>query len=410
MSKSAKLTWGLGNKALGTIYRGAIEPILTYGAPVWETALQNQKNLRKIQRVQRLFNIKITKAYRTISYDASCILAGIQPIDIKIQGKVKLFDFTHGKRDYDAPLPPSDWNHPAESTQITGANESTDYVFKIFTDGSKIGDKVGAAAVIYRQETSIHQLKYRLDGKCSNNQAEQLAILKVLQELRHYSNTPKEEKTAVIYSDSRVTLATLKNNCKHNAIAEETLNTLRSLERQQWKIHFSWVKAHVGIVGNELADKLAKLAAQDEDLPTSYNKVPKSTIKTEIQDTGYQLWQDRWNATDKGALTKSFLPSIKDRLKRKLPIEPTFTAIVSGHGKTNAYLHRFHLKEDPKCTCNSPQQTVNHLIYEYADKIQQRAVLIADIYKNGGQWPVTNQDLINKHLKPFCKYINSINL
>ncbi|KAJ4430782.1 hypothetical protein ANN_19373 [Periplaneta americana] len=34
LSKAAKLTWGLGNKALHTIYRGAIEPILTYGAPV----------------------------------------------------------------------------------------------------------------------------------------------------------------------------------------------------------------------------------------------------------------------------------------------------------------------------------------------------------------------------------------
>jgi hypothetical protein len=34
LSKSAKLTWGLGHEALKTIYSGAILPLLQYGAPV----------------------------------------------------------------------------------------------------------------------------------------------------------------------------------------------------------------------------------------------------------------------------------------------------------------------------------------------------------------------------------------
>ena len=35
------------------------------------------------------------------------------------------------------------------------------------------------------------------------------------------------------------------------------------LERTSWTVQFSWVKAHVGIYGNELADQLAKAAACD---------------------------------------------------------------------------------------------------------------------------------------------------
>ena len=36
LCKSAKLQWGFVHKSLKTIYEGALIPILTYGAPVWE--------------------------------------------------------------------------------------------------------------------------------------------------------------------------------------------------------------------------------------------------------------------------------------------------------------------------------------------------------------------------------------
>ena len=39
LAKSAKIKWVLGHRALKVIYNGAIEPILTYGAPVWEKNL-----------------------------------------------------------------------------------------------------------------------------------------------------------------------------------------------------------------------------------------------------------------------------------------------------------------------------------------------------------------------------------
>ena len=59
LAKSAKLKWGMGHRALTVIYSGAIEPVLTYVAPIWEEALTKQNNLRKYQRVQRMMSIKI---------------------------------------------------------------------------------------------------------------------------------------------------------------------------------------------------------------------------------------------------------------------------------------------------------------------------------------------------------------
>jgi hypothetical protein len=74
LGKTAKLNWGLGHKALKTIYEGAIAPLMTYGAPVREEAAKKQKLLRKLLSTQRLINIKIAKAYRTISFEASCMI------------------------------------------------------------------------------------------------------------------------------------------------------------------------------------------------------------------------------------------------------------------------------------------------------------------------------------------------
>jgi len=39
LARTAKLRWGLGHKALKTIYMGAVVPILTYRSPVWVGAI-----------------------------------------------------------------------------------------------------------------------------------------------------------------------------------------------------------------------------------------------------------------------------------------------------------------------------------------------------------------------------------
>ena len=48
LSKSAKLNWGFDHKALKTIYVGGIPPILTYGVPVWSSALEKESYKTKL--------------------------------------------------------------------------------------------------------------------------------------------------------------------------------------------------------------------------------------------------------------------------------------------------------------------------------------------------------------------------
>jgi hypothetical protein len=67
LSRTAKQQWGLGYKALKTVYEGAVVPLLKYGAPIWKNAIRKSKNLIKYKRI-RLMNIKIAIAYRTLSH------------------------------------------------------------------------------------------------------------------------------------------------------------------------------------------------------------------------------------------------------------------------------------------------------------------------------------------------------
>ena len=123
------MNWGLGHKALKTIYEGAIVPIMTYGAPVWEVAVNKQTLLWKLQSTQRLINIKITKSCRTISYEASCVMAGAPPIGILIAGKAHLYKIKQGlensEQACDLPLQPNEWPHPAQRVTIAETKEKT---------------------------------------------------------------------------------------------------------------------------------------------------------------------------------------------------------------------------------------------------------------------------------------------
>jgi ribonuclease HI len=50
-----------------------------------------------------------------------------------------------------------------------------------------------------------------------------------------------------------MTLDSLKNSNIHTFLIED-IRRLMEMKKINWKIQFCWVKAHVGIQGNELAE------------------------------------------------------------------------------------------------------------------------------------------------------------
>jgi ribonuclease HI len=102
------------------------------------------------------------------------------------------------------------WLHPA--VKITSLQDNDDNsTAQIFTVGRKSEQRAGAGIAVYRSGTHTKSLKYRLNKRCTNNQAEQLAILKSLE---YIENTQTTYKSVTIYTDSQTTLDSLQNNIR----------------------------------------------------------------------------------------------------------------------------------------------------------------------------------------------------
>jgi len=63
------------------------------------------------------------------------------------------------------------------------------------------------------------------------NQAEQLAITKALEVLEKIEIPHNTTRTAIILTDSRVTIDSIKNTRNHNHLVEEIRKKMTSLER-----------------------------------------------------------------------------------------------------------------------------------------------------------------------------------
>jgi hypothetical protein len=55
------------------------------------------------------------------------------------------------------------------------------------------------------------------------------------------------------------------------------------------------------------------------------------------------------------------------------------------------------------CPCEEEEQTTDHLIFQRKKLRKQRNEMIKQIKHTGGNWPTTNETLINNYLQIFVK-------
>jgi len=84
---------------------------------MWKKAIEKVSCKLKFQRLQRLINIRIAKAYLTVSNEALCILIGLTAIATKIDAAYQFYQLTKGSTKLetliDRDTEVTYWHHPA---------------------------------------------------------------------------------------------------------------------------------------------------------------------------------------------------------------------------------------------------------------------------------------------------------
>ena len=152
-----------------------------------------------------------------------------------------------------------------------------------------------------------------------------------------------------------------------NPIILEIHAVLHKLELNDTNIMICWILAHVGILGNEEADKAAKEAVNS---PRATDRLPYSDYKSKIQEIIRKKWQQTWSAIP---LTNK-LRKIKDNscrwlssLQKERLHEVVLTRLRIGHTKlTHGYLMNTPHDPAPICDACLVPITVTHIMIECA--------------------------------------------
>ncbi|GBM47588.1 hypothetical protein AVEN_77028-1 [Araneus ventricosus] len=203
--------------------------------------------------------LEVCVAFRTSSTNVLNVHAGIPPLHIVAKAEfIKFRIWLNRSNEYNTifDINPLDKyvpfkNIPSRQKLIYLDSKISNADYEIYTDGSRIENEAVFAVYILKDEINIQNYLFKLDTFNSVFQAELAAI-------EFAVNWAVKEKVKVsIHTDSLSSISAVNSANTRSEIVNKVKSNIFKAKNM---VGLSWVKAHVGIPGNELADQQAKLA------------------------------------------------------------------------------------------------------------------------------------------------------
>ncbi|UYV81533.1 hypothetical protein LAZ67_20001464 [Cordylochernes scorpioides] len=402
--------WGADRDTLRQTYLALIRPILEYAQPVWQTA--SKTNLNKIDQVQSSAARIICGLRNTCPTKIAEIEANLLPLTHR--RKIGLADYIYKRVNapkshrtgefirkwkpktrlkrlspmhlaYRELLPNSTRNRNAQNQyapykerpeisynldleqecskradhpgllrslameRIEKADKET---IQIYTDGSLVENGSSGSGVLILKDSMEIKRRIKNPKNLSVFRSELTAILQALKLVEK-----NETKNIIIYTDSKAAIFAIKN-CYYSQdrLLKNIAAEINKLNKNT-KISLQWIPSHVGVPGNEEADRLAKEGAAghpDAVNSETYLSARDHTNKLKLQlkrnhrDSFHHSWYQAENPK-------------KQTLQLNRRESTQLARWKSGHLRPLVY--KEGAKSFPMCTrCKTEEATPQHLL------------------------------------------------
>jgi len=255
----------------------------------------------------------------------------------------------------------------------------------IYTDGSGINNKIGAAAVSKR----LGNINRYVGSKewYTVYSGEVYALHLAMGRIIPNFSLVREKGDIHIFIDNQATIQRIKEPgiCSAQATIADIIEMIDTLREFQINVILHWIPAHKGHTGNELADQAAKQATgwrkrrkKGKIIETDTNQLAEeihhgprlaSAIKSQIKEKAYSIWEKEWKEEKRGEDLRGLQQTPSGAvLKIHRGIKRAISTLIMQMRTEKIGLRSFLYNrwvpgvEDDECPCGWGKQTAYHIL------------------------------------------------
>ncbi|CAC5377064.1 unnamed protein product [Mytilus coruscus] len=316
--------FGMGTDSLLMLYISLLRSILDYGCQAFNSASITVKS--KLDVIQAKGLRIVLGAHKSTPLETILAESGEMPLQLR-RDHLSLKYYARTKQ-----------NPTNPANQLAKSLECIDNAYKnhlkIYTDGSKdpASGKTGYAFLIPSKLIASYK---RTADNLSVYTTEMMANYQSLKWL--FSNQQPGLKV-VILTDSYSAIQSIQNAVSSRLdILEPSQILACRLKQKNIEVTIEWIPVHVGILGNEQVDKLAKVALSNDKIDLNMSLSANQFIATTTA-LYKKKWQARWDNTC-SLLSRSINNTVNKNplfIKSYRLVTQKWSRLVTGSNKTTS--------------------------------------------------------------------------